>query len=398
MGSNDGAEICELVGIYLLHEISKKYPRENIGLYRDDGLSILRKITGRQADIFRKETTQIMKTNGLKIDIQCNLKVVDYLDITFNLNDGTHKPYNKPNNKPLYIHVDSNHPSNIIKQIPNSISTRISNNSSNEMVFNDAAPYYNDILQSCGYSQKLKFTPPVINEKANNKKRKRSRKVIWFNPPFDKSVETNVGKIFLNLVSKHFPNDHRYHKIFNSNTIKVSYSCMENMEKIIKKHNSNITKNNTNEKREHCNCRNKQDCPLEGSCQQNNIIYSAEVTHNGSDNPGDVYIGMSGPPFKERFANHRKSFNNRSYELDTELSKYIWDLKDKNISDYKIKWSVLRQTNGYNSATKKCSLCLSEKLFICDFKDMHRLINKKSELVSKCRHEGKYILKNMPNG
>ena len=36
MGSNDGAEICELVGIYILHLIGQKYAKENIGLYRDD--------------------------------------------------------------------------------------------------------------------------------------------------------------------------------------------------------------------------------------------------------------------------------------------------------------------------------------------------------------------------
>ena len=56
--------------------------------------------------------------------------------------------------------------------------------------------------------------------------RNRSRNIIWFNPPFSQNVKTNIGKLFLKLVKKHFP--------------KVSYSCMSNMSNFIKQHNSNI--------------------------------------------------------------------------------------------------------------------------------------------------------------
>ena len=65
----------------------------------------------------------------------------------------------------------------------------------------------------------------------------RSRNIIWFNPIYDKSVETKVGETFLKLVKRHFNNNHRYHKTFNKNNIKVSYSCMKNMHSIIKQHN-----------------------------------------------------------------------------------------------------------------------------------------------------------------
>ena len=41
MGSYDGAETCELVGTYILSEINNIIPKENIGLYRDDGLAIV---------------------------------------------------------------------------------------------------------------------------------------------------------------------------------------------------------------------------------------------------------------------------------------------------------------------------------------------------------------------
>ena len=68
----------------------------------------------------------------------------------------------------------------------------------------------------------------------------RSRNIIWFNPPFSQNIKTNIGKIFLKLIKKHFPNHHRLHKIFNLNTIKLSYSCMSNMSSFIKQHNRNI--------------------------------------------------------------------------------------------------------------------------------------------------------------
>ena len=54
------------------------------------------------------------------------------------------------------------------------------------------------------------------------------------------NVQTNIGREFLNLVSKHFPKNHRYNKIFNKNNIKVSYSCTDNLQTIIKKHNRKI--------------------------------------------------------------------------------------------------------------------------------------------------------------
>ena len=69
------------------------------------------------------------------------MKVVNYLDVTFNLNDGTYKPYAKPNNEIKYIHRNSNHPTSVIRQIPLSIeSTRLSTLYFNEKIFQEAVP------------------------------------------------------------------------------------------------------------------------------------------------------------------------------------------------------------------------------------------------------------------
>ena len=64
-------------------------------------------------------------------------------------------------------------------------------------------------------------------------KRKRHRSIIWFNLPCSKNVVTNIGKTFLQLIDKHFPKSSRLHKIFNRNSIKISYSCMKNVKAII---------------------------------------------------------------------------------------------------------------------------------------------------------------------
>ena len=144
MGSYDGAEICEFVGLYILSFLWKVYGIQNVGLYRDNGLACLHKISGPALDKIRKDMIRTFRENfGLKITIPTNLKTVNFLDVTFNLCTGKYQPYKK--NTPNYIHVNSNHPPNIIKALPNNISKRISNISFDKATFNNATPSYNDV-------------------------------------------------------------------------------------------------------------------------------------------------------------------------------------------------------------------------------------------------------------
>ena len=108
MGSYDGAETCELVGCFLLHQITTKHGN-NFGLYRDDGFGISNK-SPREVELKKKDLCAIFRKHGLKITIEANKKCVDFLDVTLNLSNGKHMPYAKPNNTPLYIHSKSNHP------------------------------------------------------------------------------------------------------------------------------------------------------------------------------------------------------------------------------------------------------------------------------------------------
>ena len=73
MGSYDGAEICELVGIYILNILADKYDKNNIGLYWDDGLAAFKNTSGSKADKIKKGITKIFKETGLRIHIQANL-------------------------------------------------------------------------------------------------------------------------------------------------------------------------------------------------------------------------------------------------------------------------------------------------------------------------------------
>ncbi len=91
MGSYDGAEICELVGLFILNKLGQKFGKENIGLYRDDGLAIMKNKSARLADKTRKELHKCFEQFGLKITAEANLHVVNFLDVTFDLNK--FKPY-----------------------------------------------------------------------------------------------------------------------------------------------------------------------------------------------------------------------------------------------------------------------------------------------------------------
>ena len=145
--------MCELVGLFILNDLGNEYGKDNIGLYRDEGLAIFKHTSGPQAERIRKDITRRFKTHGLNITIQTNMKIVNYLDVTFDLTNGTYCPYRKPNDHPQYINTKSNHPPNIIKQIPASINRRISDNSSNEDAFNKAKPVYNSALKASSYTE-----------------------------------------------------------------------------------------------------------------------------------------------------------------------------------------------------------------------------------------------------
>ena len=128
------------------------------------------------------------------------------LDVTFDQPSGKYWPYRKPNNEPLYIHSKSNHPPSILKHLPQNINDRLSSISCDEAEFDKAKPAYEQALKNSGFNSTLTYTAPSQLQSSQSAKRKRQRKrnVIWFNPPFDKIVTTNIGRRFLELLGLHF--------------------------------------------------------------------------------------------------------------------------------------------------------------------------------------------------
>ena len=153
---------------------------------------------------------------------------------------------------------------------------------------------------------------------SNNKSEKpktRKGNIIWFILPFSKSISTNVAKTYIQLVTKHFPRSHKLHKIFNHNTVKVSYSCMNNMSKIIKGRNKKIT-SKPRDQRPKRKCRKKSECSMEGNCQVNNGVYKCDVTRPF---PKKLYLGLAEEEWKSRFYNHKLSFTHKRYSNKTTL-------------------------------------------------------------------------------
>ena len=181
----------------------------------------------------------------------------------------------------VYINRKSNHPPTLIKEIPKAIAKGISDISSSEVVFNESIPIYSDAIRKSGFHDNVTFIPKTTNTKTNKIKTPK-RKIIWLNPPYCVSVKTNVGRIFLKLIKKHFPKGDSLNKIFNKNTVKLSYSCMGNISSIISSHNKNIL-NPVSNTEYGCNCRSKESCSLQNKCLTTKIVYRADVKNLTND-------------------------------------------------------------------------------------------------------------------
>ena len=157
-------------------------------------------------------------------------------------------------------------------------------------------------------------------------------------------MSTNIAKIFLKLVDKHFPRIHRLHKTFNRNTIKVSYSYMINVQQLRQKH-KNFIENKKNETTHSCNCRDKNGCPLNRNCRTKNVNY--KCTSPTKNNVKKVYLAVSEGEFKKYwYWNYQQSFWNEHYKNGTTLSKYLQSIKswEQNVN---LSWEIIRQTAPY---------------------------------------------------
>ena len=284
----------------------------------------------------------------------------------------------------------------ILKNIPIGINKRLSEISANKEVFDLAAPTYQAELDRCGYKHKLEFAPPPDQPRSRKKKKKQKDKnrVTWFNPPYSLNVETNVGKVFLQLLDTHFPPGHELRSIMNRNCVKISYRCLPNMGSHISKHNSKILRQENKPKATSppkCNCQKsrKQDCPIPGECNQKGVIYQAKIISDGGKNI-QTYVGLA-KNFKSRYSKHKASMETPTPENSTTLSNHF--LKEQSLGKKPyVSWKFLK-TNipDFNPVSNTCKLCLNEKFQIL-FKPDSATLNSRSEILSACRHKRSLLL------
>ena len=167
--------------------------------------------------------------------VEINHQTVNFIDITFNLIDGS------------YIDHSENQTTNhFISAATPTTHLQLSGNYPCQSMnkFLDSHPTNKHLSHRYLYTNrpfivatmKLNYSTQSITPSSHAPK----RNIIWFNPAYSKNVRTNIGTVFLRLVDTHFPKSSALHKIFNRNTIKVSYSCMKNVKRMISTHNNTI--------------------------------------------------------------------------------------------------------------------------------------------------------------
>ena len=279
------------------------------------------------------------------------------------------------------------------------VQKRLSMLSSNEEIFNQAAPPYQEALEKAGHTHKLKYEKQNTRTKRSTNRREET----YFNPPFAQDVGTNVGADFLKYLDSCFPKGHPLHSVLNRHTVKISYRTLPNMAQILSRHNSQTVRKKealTAPEVKTCSCpkavRDSKSCPMDGQCLLENTIYQATVTQEESGKV-ETYIGLASTNWKARLAVHKSSFKHKSKpgaksSNSTELSNHIWDLKDNNIK-YSLKWKIIDRAQPFNPSSKMCRLCLTEKYHLMYSKNGATL-NKRSEFYSACRHKTRKLISN----
>ena len=128
-------------------------------------------------------------------------------------------------------------------------------------------------------------------------------------------------------------------------------------------------------------------CPLNGEYLTQCVVYKATCTTSSNS---FVYCGTSEGELKSRYNNHAKSFRHCECMNETKLSKHVWNFKDHDL-DNNLSWEVHKKASPYQCGSKRCDICLSEKVSIICV-DPDTLLNKRTELISKCRHRNNFLL------
>jgi hypothetical protein len=190
-----------------------------------------------------------------------------------------------------------------------------------------------------------------------------------------------VAKQFLKLADKHFLRHHRYHKLFNRNNVKCSYSCMNNMAGIISSQNGRILVLAPNCTVRTCHCIQQQNCPLHGKCLTECVVYKTTVS--ATSKPVRHYYGLTEGSFKTDVPDSK-------LQKDTAPSKCIWELRDQDV-EFTVELDIAQHAAPYKCGTRQCDMCLTEKMVIATA-DPTTMLNSHAEIISTCIHRAKFRL------
>ena len=141
----------------------------------------------------------------------------------------------------------------------------------------------------------------------------------------------------LQIFDKHFPKSHKFHKLFNRNNIKISYSSLSVFASIINSHYKKILRQEEMvSPKPHCNCRVKESCPLNLDCLQSSVVCGCKIISNGTAEDSPHYIDLTENTFK-----HKNSFKYETKNNSTEHSNYVRD-KQKEREETSFKWYIKR--------------------------------------------------------
>ena len=191
----------------------------NFSFYRDDSLAIIQ-ASPHQTEQIKKDICNIFGEHSLKVTMEANKTVVNFLDVPLNLSNGKHMPYNKSNNIPLYIDEQSNHPPRIISNISQSINA-LPEISHNKESFNIAAPIYQKVLNNKGYMHLSTFSDQSSTHTSNSRRKNRKRHWIlkrdFWQTPIQQECDNQRRECLPQATWRGFPEEHAFHEFFNRN-------------------------------------------------------------------------------------------------------------------------------------------------------------------------------------
>ena len=145
------------------------------------------------------------------------------------------------------------------------------------------------------------------------------------------------------------------------------------MNQIIQSHNKRVI-SPKNEETPPCNCQNE--CPIDEKCQTQNSVYKCVAST--TRNPPKNYIGIAKGEWKKRHRVRKTSFKHETQKTDTSFASCVWETRDTINETPTLKWSILKTAPPYTNKSKRCLLCLNEKLMITTYPDENSLLNKRT--------------------